>query len=258
MSSDGGRSGIPSNEEVIEELTKDLKSSAIKSDSCNDDDVSRLSESGSDDDTRIDEAAETKDEDYIDDSVLKERDEQLSDEKKRDMLQRALGLKNEGNIKYKNQEHEEACKLYTDALRTCPLTFPNYRAILFANRAAAKSNIHIESAIQDCTRAIELDPDYLKAYIRRSKLFERSDKLDEALNDLKKVLEIDKNYAEAAYNARVLQEKINERNEKLKTEMMAKLKDLGNMVLKPFGLSTQNFQVNQDPNTGGYSINFKQ
>lgn len=62
---------------------------------------------------------------------------------------------------------------------------------------------HIESAIQDCTRAIDLDPDYLKAYIRRSKLFERNDKLDEALEDLKKVIEIDRNYAEAAYNARV-------------------------------------------------------
>lgn len=62
---------------------------------------------------------------------------------------------------------------------------------------------HIESAIQDCTRAIELDPDYVKAYIRRSKLYERNDKLDEALEDLKKVLEIDRNYTEAAYNARV-------------------------------------------------------
>lgn len=62
---------------------------------------------------------------------------------------------------------------------------------------------HIESAIQDCTRAIELDPDYLKAYIRRSKLYERNDKLDEALEDLKKVLEIDRNYTEAQYNARV-------------------------------------------------------
>lgn len=62
---------------------------------------------------------------------------------------------------------------------------------------------HIESAIQDCTRAIELNPNYLKVYIRRSKLLERTDKLDEALEDIKKVLEIDCVHVEAAYYARV-------------------------------------------------------
>lgn len=80
-SNSGDKSGIPSNEKVIEELTKDLRSSAIGSDSCADN-VSRLSESDSENDTCAGEETETKDEDYIDDKLLEERDEQLSEEAK--------------------------------------------------------------------------------------------------------------------------------------------------------------------------------
>ncbi|RAL15754.1 putative tetratricopeptide repeat protein 1 [Aspergillus homomorphus CBS 101889] len=56
---------------------------------------------------------------------------------------------------------------------------------------------------------------------------------------------------------RELPAKINQAREKDMAEMMGKLKDLGNGILKPFGLSTENFKFVQDPKTGGYSMNFQ-
>ncbi|KAG8417930.1 hypothetical protein J3459_006205 [Metarhizium acridum] len=44
--------------------------------------------------------------------------------------------------------------------------------------------------------------------------------------------------------------------EKEMSEMWGKLKTLGDGILKPFGLSTDNFQMVKDDKTGGYSMNF--
>ena len=52
-------------------------------------------------------------------------------------------------------------------------------------------------AIEDCTRALELKPDYVKALVRRGQALEDSDKPHEAFKDFEKVVEIDPGLKEA-------------------------------------------------------------
>jgi tetratricopeptide (TPR) repeat protein len=51
---------------------------------------------------------------------------------------------------------------------------------------------------------------------------------------------------------------INRAKDREMGEMMGKLRELGNGILKPFGLSTDNFKMVRDDRTGGYSMNFEQ
>ncbi|KAL1971386.1 hypothetical protein VTN77DRAFT_339 [Rasamsonia byssochlamydoides] len=56
---------------------------------------------------------------------------------------------------------------------------------------------------------------------------------------------------------RELPSRIQSAREKEMAEMMGKLKELGNGILKPFGLSTDNFKFVKDEKTGGYSMQFQ-
>lgn len=57
---------------------------------------------------------------------------------------------------------------------------------------------------------------------------------------------------------RLLPPKVKAAQEKETAEMWGKLKQLGDGILKPFGLSTNNFQMVKDESSGGYSMNFSQ
>jgi len=170
----------------------------------------------------------------------------------------AIQYKLEGNALYTDSKLREACDKYTAGLRVCPLKFPQDRAVLFANRGQMKRKMGLtDLAIKNCTKAIELNPTYLKALLRRAEIYEETEKLDEALKDYQSVLEHDPRNVAAHRAVRELPAKIEERNEKLKAEMMDNLKKLGNMCLKPFGLSTNNFKMEQNEN-GSYNIQFQQ
>lgn len=205
------------------------------------------------------ESAEEGEEIQVDKQNLREMEETLTEEQKEERRNDAQQLKEEGNELFRDGSYKMAIRTYSRALRTCPLKYPKDRAIMYSNRAACKMRLEeFEDSVKDCTKALELHPHYMKALMRRAELYEKTEKLDEALADYQKILELDPSQHTARAACLKLPEQIKERNEKLKEEMMGKLKELGNMVLRPFGLSTNNFQMNQDPNTGGYSINFVQ
>jgi tetratricopeptide (TPR) repeat protein len=60
-----------------------------------------------------------------------------------------------------------------------------------------------EAAIEDCSCAIELKPDYVKALVRRGQAYEDLDRPHEAMKDFEKVLEIDPGLKEAKIAAMV-------------------------------------------------------
>ncbi|XP_043250402.1 tetratricopeptide repeat protein 1 [Colletes gigas] len=270
--------GLKTNEEIIEELTKDLESSCnredensvsndnnaksnVKRSNLSNDFCEQVGENSYTDTNPKTQNAEKTDlpSDFVDEELLKDRELGLSESEKETFRNEAAKLKNEGNDLFKSGEYTKAISVYTQGIQTCPLSYSKERSVLYANRAAAKSKcLEKESAILDCTKAIELDPSYLKVLVRRAQLYEETDKLDEALADFKKILTYDSSHAEANSAVRRLPSLIEEKNAKLAKEMFGKLKDLGNMVLKPFGLSTNNFRLEKNPNNESYSVKFEQ
>eukprot|EP00798_Chlamydomonas_sp_ICE-L_P019061 gene19061-25665_t len=227
------------------------------------------------------------------------------------MLAKADALKAEGNELYKERKLDKVWEKYWAAVDAAPPSAPQ-ASIYFANLAAvdlkdkkpADAVHHCSSAldldptymkaimpagaVHHCSSALELDPTYVKAIMRRITAYEELDDLDKALADAQRVVELDQDNKWAkGVIARLeplvaerheklkdemlgklkdlgntilarLEPLVEERHEKLKDEMLGKLKDLGNTILGKFGMSLDNFKADKDPTSGGYSVRFEQ
>lgn len=60
-----------------------------------------------------------------------------------------------------------------------------------------------EDAARDCSRAIDLDESYLKAYTRRAEVYRRMGKFEEAVRDLTKAHELDRENPGACHTSPV-------------------------------------------------------
>ena len=140
-------------------------------------------------------------------------------------------------------------------------------AVFYCNRAAALLGLErYQDAADDAQVSLWLHPTYLKAHVRASQAQERLGNSEPALQHAQKAVTValadsttsPHTLRQLRQTAARLQRDHDQKMEQLKTETMAKLKDLGNSILGNFGLSLDNFQAVQDPNTGSYSISFDQ
>ncbi|DAZ98603.1 TPA: hypothetical protein N0F65_001022 [Lagenidium giganteum] len=176
-------------------------------------------------------------------------------------VKKASEAKEIGNKFFGQGRYLDAIECYTTALKLCPVEedLAYNRAVYFNNRGACLLKLgRAEEAVDDCSQAIDLSPKYVKALTRRAEAYEKLDRLEEALKDYDAVLAIDPTIQPVVKAQRRVKAVVDERHEKMKAEMMDKLKGFGNTILGKFGLSTDNFQMVQDPSTGSYNINFTQ
>jgi import receptor subunit TOM70 len=98
-------------------------------------------------------------------------------------------LKLTGNHNFSRKNYAVAIDSYTRAIDYCQTLArdtikPNELAVFYQNRAACNEALgDPEKVISDCDRAIELNENYVKAYIRRAKAYEKLGKYDKALVD---------------------------------------------------------------------------
>lgn len=230
-----------------EKLNKEAEAGKVAKDESSDDDEA-------DDDVKINDPF------FVDEEALKEEQANLTEAEREEKLKEAQGYKAAGNQLFGEQKYTEALEEYTKALRTCPVeNFNKERAVFYSNRSICYFKLKEDlKCVVECTRSLELNPDFVKPLLRRAECNQTLDKLDEVLADYKRLCELEPSNRGYKRKCFELEESIRERNEKMKEEMMGKLKELGNMCLKPFGLSTNNFNFVQDPATGSYSVNFNQ
>ncbi|XP_024960280.1 tetratricopeptide repeat protein 1 [Cynara cardunculus var. scolymus] len=182
------------------------------------------------------------------------------DELKQKILAQMNEAKVEGNKLFGDGLYQEALLKYDYAIQLAPemSSSSEIRSICHNNRATCFCKLgNYEDTIKECTKALEINPTYMKALLRRGEAHEKLKNYDEAIADMKKILELDPSNHQAKRTIIRLEPLAIEKREKMKEEMIGKLKDMGNTILGKFGMSVDNFKAVQDPNTGSYSISFQ-
>ncbi|XP_022717262.1 TPR repeat-containing thioredoxin TTL1-like [Durio zibethinus] len=107
-----------------------------------------------------------------------------------------------GNDLFKSERFTEACSAYGDGLRLDPSN-----SVLYCNRAACWFKLgQWESSVEDCDQALSIQPNYIKALLRRAASNSKLEKWADAVRDyevLRRELPDDNDIAGSLFHAQV-------------------------------------------------------
>lgn len=130
-------------------------------------------------------------------------------------LKRAHELKEEGNKMFQNKDYVAALQHYDNALKLIPKTHPD-RAVFHSNRAACLMQmkpIDYDTVIAECTMALQVQPRFVRALLRRARAFEAIGKYEMAIQDVQLLLGADPSHKDALEIARRLRTALGPRQE---------------------------------------------
>ncbi|KAL8045998.1 hypothetical protein ABFX02_08G150600 [Erythranthe guttata] len=134
-------------------------------------------------------------------------------------LKRAHELKEEGNKRFQSKDYVGALQQYEIALKITPKSHPD-RAVFHSNRAACLMQmkpIDYTAVISECSSALEAQPNFVRALLRRARAYEAIGKYDLALQDVQSLLISNPNHTDALDLAGKLRMALSPRQEDLQS-----------------------------------------
>lgn len=122
-----------------------------------------------------------------------------------------------GNQKYKDGDYPAAIKHYTEAVKRNP-DDPKY----YSNRAACYTKLAaFDLGLKDCEKCVEIDPKFIKGWIRKGKILQGMQQQGKALTAYQKALELDPSNSEALEGYRSCAVSVSSNPEEVRKRAMA-------------------------------------
>ncbi|XP_076765953.1 stress-induced phosphoprotein 1 [Xylocopa sonorina] len=152
-------------------------------------------------------------------TLLSDIDKIIKEEERKAYIdpEKAEEEKELGNQKYKEGDYPAAIKHYSEAIKRNP-DDPKY----YSNRAACYTKLAaFDLGLKDCEKCLEIDPKFIKGWIRKGKILQGMQQQGKALTAYQKALELDPSNSEALEGYRSCAVSFSSNPEEVKKRAMA-------------------------------------